>query len=550
MLASLSIRNILLIRRLDIEFAEGLNVLTGETGAGKSILMDALGYVLGARGFSGLADSNSGTSSVTAVFLLSEGHSAKRILQRQGIDAAEELQLRRTLSPGGRTACFVNDQRCTTDFLKTLAAALVEIHGQEAGRTQLSPAGQRELLDNYGDGAAAVSATRTVWRKLQSSRDAMRELQAGRAENEKEIEYATHALQELIGINAEEGEAEALAERRQQLNSFLRNREELEHACQSIGPSGAEGLAAQAIRTLERANAVDSDRIQEASEAIDRAMLELNEAFRLLDQIRSRFESDPHEIERVEERLHTIRWLARKYSGDADRLPELVTEFENRLRQLRGVLAGSEELERQIRSLQTEYDALAANLSGMRKSSAEKLDREVNAELPPLKLGHARFHTEIAFVSPAPEGWDSVTFTAATNPSTPAGPIHRIASGGEYSRFMLALRLCLATRNAHASMVFDEIDRGIGGATAAAVGARLKQLGKRAQLLVVTHSPQVAASGASHWRIDKQLHDGVAESRAVRIEGESRIEEIARMLAGAEITAEAQAAAIALLEGA
>ena len=547
MLASLSIRNVLLIRQLDLEFAEGLNVLTGETGAGKSILLDSLGHALGSRGLPAPDAADAEGSTVSAVFLLRGRHPARAVLTQCGLPDSDELLLRRTLSVSGRSACFVNDRRCTVETLRTLAAALVEVQGQNADRSRMNPAGHRALLDSYANAGDLVSRVGGKWRALQDAVRARDEAAARHDETAKEADFVRHALDELRSLRPEPGEAETLSIRRTQLKNLLRHQEELARAAHAVGSSGAEGCAADAIRWLQAA-AADDPRISEAVEAVDRAMVELNEAGRVLSGICAGFDQDPLEIERVEDRLHQIRWLAKKHNVQPDQLLELIEEYEVRLAGLKSGLEDPARLSRQARDLCREYDRLAAQLSAARRHAAERLDRAVAGELAPLKLGHTRFSTEIRPRHACADGTDTVQFTVSANPSTPAGPINRIASGGEFSRLMLALKVCLTARNTDVSMIFDEVDRGVGGATADAVGRRLRSLGKRSQVLAVTHSPQVAACGNRHWRIEKRVGGGEAQASAVRLDGVERTTEIARMLAGKRITGEAQAAAAALLD--
>ena len=547
MLASLSIRNVLLIRQLDLEFAEGLNVLTGETGAGKSILLDSLGHALGASGLPAPEAADAEGSAVSAGFLLCGRHPARAVLAQSGLPDSNELLLRRTLAGSGRSACFVNDQRCTVETLRKLAAALVEVHGQNADRSRMNPAGHRALLDSYANEADLVRRVRGKWRALQDAVRARDEAAARRDETAQEADFLRHALDELRSLRMEPGEAETLSVRRFQLKNHLRHQEELARAAEAVGSSGAEGSAADAIRWLQTA-AADDPQISEAVDAIDRAMIELSEAGRALEGICAKFDQDPLEIERLEDRLHQIRRLAKKHNVLPDQLPGLIQEFDARLDGLKAGLEDPARLSRRAQDLRCEYDQLAAKLSAARRHAAERFDRAVAGELAPLKMGHTRFSTEIGPRQPGADGTDTVHFIVSANPSTPAGPLNRIASGGEFSRLMLALKVCLTAQNTDISMIFDEIDRGVGGATADAVGRRLQSLGKRSQVLVVTHSPQVAAYGNRHWRIEKRVGAGGAQTFAVRLEGAERTTEIARMLAGKRITGEAQAAAAALLD--
>ena len=547
MLVSLSIRNVLLIKSLDIEFSEGLNVLTGETGAGKSILLDSLGYALGGRGLSGISPTRNAPSVVTAQFKVQDDHPVYSVLSELEFAPSEELLLRRSMSASGRSSCFLNDERCSAETLHKIADYLIEIHGQDVGRSQMVQSGHRLLLDEFAGSISLASRLRRIWQDLQAVKERHQRAEAGLCTAEKEIEFLRHSLKELNELNVLIGEVEDLSLRRSQLKAFIRYRDALVRAEEAMGTAGAEGHAAEAIRWLESAKSLDSERVDAAIASVDRAMVELDEANRALDALRSELESDPYEIERVEDRLHKIKRIARKHAVQPDELPEMTARYQAQLNALTDSLNEPVDLAARVGKLQEEYNEIARKLSKMRRTAANRLDKAVNRELKPLKLGHACFRTEFEDCPAGAGGMEVVSFTASTNPSTPTGPINKIASGGEFSRFMLALKVCLASRSSGISLIFDEIDRGIGGATADAVGKRLNALGKISQVLVVTHSPQVASYGDWHWRIAKSVVDGEAETTAVQLLGNARTREIARMLSGEKISDEAMSAAASLI---
>ncbi len=548
MLASLSVRNVLLFQNQQIEFGDGLNVLTGETGAGKSMLLDCLGFVLGERKSPGLFSSMNRNSEAAAVFRLPDGHAANAVLDEFAIQPMEELVLRRVISPSGRISSFVNDSRCTAGVLSRLAHVLIESHGQDSSRSQMKPSEHRALLDAFADAGVSLRQVRDSWRKLQDAKSDLDRAERGRAEAENETAFLRQALDEINDLNPQAGEEERLSARRSELKSFLRHQEDLLRAAEAIGASGAEGQASDAIRWLQNAGAGENDSVREAADSVDRAIVELNEASRLLDGIRSRFDADPHEVERVEERLHAIRRLARKHSTPPDGLTELSAKFTALLDRMRDQIAEAGEIPDRVRRLEQDYHEHARRLSAIRRAAAKRLDRMVGGELPALKLNAARFRADVSSREARSDGQDSVVFTASTNASTPSGPIHQIASGGEFSRFMLALKVCLTSRNSGITMIFDEVDRDVGGATADAVGRRLRSLAADTQVLAVTHSPQVAAYGDCHLRIEKHAARGTASANVVRLSGRQRVNEIARMLSGETVTGEAEAAAASLLK--
>jgi len=549
MLRSLSIRDIVLIEALDLDLRPGLNVLTGETGAGKSILLDALGLALGARGRGDMLRPGAEAGSVTASFDLAADHPARAILADAGIAADDELILRRVLTGDGRARGFVNDQRASAETLRALGAALVEVHGQHDDRGLLNPAGHRALLDAFAGADAERAAVRAAWGAWRAAAAALTQAQTQAAEAAREEDFLRHAAAELAAFDPQPGEDAALDVARRRMQAASRIGEEVARAAQEIGPQGAEGALITAARRLERAAAQAEGALDPALAALERAMTELGEAQDGVARALEALDADPAALERTEERLFALRALARKHQVAPDDLAALAHDLAARLAAIDGGAARLGALAREADAARAAYDAAAAALGAKRAEAARRLDRAVTAELAPLKMERAAFHTAVAPDAPGPEGADRVAFTVATNPGAPPGPIDRIASGGELSRFLLALKVCLSARAEGLTLVFDEIDRGVGGATADAVGRRLARLARGAQVLVVTHSPQVAARGAWHWRIEKVADRGLARTRVVALAPEARTEEIARMLAGETVTPGARLAAAALLGG-
>ncbi|SDX96494.1 DNA repair protein RecN [Citreimonas salinaria] len=550
MLRALEIRDMLIIDRLELAFRPGLNVLTGETGAGKSILLDSLGFVLGWRGRADLVRQGADQGEVTAVFDLSPGHAARAVLADAGLPEADELILRRVNTADGRKTGWVNDRRASGEVLRRLSDTLVELHGQHDDRGLLDPRGHRAILDLYGDLDDALRATRAAWRARSDARRALDEAEAQLAAVREEEDFLRHAVAELEKLAPEAGEEDALDARRRAMQAAEKIREDIARAGQALGPDGAEGAMADALRWLDGAADRADGRLDEPVAALARAMSELDEAARGVADCLDALEFDPSELEDTEERLFAIRGLARKHHVLADELPELATTLSERLAALDAGEARLGALRRGVSEADAAYDAAAEALGEARAAAATRLDRAVSAELAPLKMDRAVFTTRLEPATPGPEGRESVTFTVATNPGAPAGPLNKIASGGELSRFLLALKVCLSQeRDAGVTMIFDEIDRGVGGATADAVGRRLQALAGDGQVLVVTHSPQVAALGAHHWRVEKRVDGEVTTSTVVPLGTPDREGEIARMLSGDTVTDEARAAARKLLAG-
>lgn len=547
MLRHLDIRNILLIDRLQLDLQSGLNVLTGETGAGKSILLDSLGFVLGWRGRAELVRQGAEQGEVVAVFELSQHHPARAILTEAGIetDSDEDLILRRVNTASGRKTAWINDRRVSGEVLRALSATLVELHGQHDDRGLLNPRGHRALLDLYAQ--ADTGATRSAWA---AQRDAARALETAQAQAEAlraEEDFLRHAVAELDGLSPEPGEAEALDAQRRLMQGAARIREDIAHAHQALGPNGAESLMADASRWLDGSADAADGRLDAPIEALSRAIDALGEAEQGVAACLDALDFDPHALEQTEERLFAIRGLARKHGVAPDDLAALADDLRQKLSHIDMADGNLSDLNATLQSAKAAYDLAAEQLTAERREAASRLERAMSAELAPLKMERALFNVAIDATDPGPDGCDQVTFRVATNPGAPAGDLNRIASGGELSRFLLALKVCLTGTESGQTLIFDEIDRGVGGATADAVGRRLADLARGGQVLVVTHSPQVAARGAHHWRVSKQQDADQTLSRVDPLDTDQRVDEIARMLSGDTITDAARAAAISLM---
>ncbi|MBO6882720.1 MAG: DNA repair protein RecN [Marivita sp.] len=550
MLRALEIRDMLIIDRLELEFQPGLNVLTGETGAGKSILLDSLGFVLGWRGRAELVRSGADQGEVTAVFDLPKGHPAHDVLAEAGFEDADELILRRVNTADGRKTGWVNDRRVTGEMLRALSDTLVELHGQHDDRGLLDSKGHRALLDQFAGHDDLLAAVKTAWSAMSKARKALTEAEAAYKAAQAEEEFLRHSVGELDKLSPEPGEDAELDARRRMMQASERIRDDIARAAQVMGQDGAEGALSDALRWLEGVSDAAEGRLDDPLAALARAMAELDEAARGVSACLDALEFDPHELEATEERLFALRAQARKHGIAPDDLSGLADTLRDRLAALDQGADRMTRLQSELRSAEKAYDSAAMTLRDSRAAAAKRLDAAVCAELAPLKMERAVFVTDLSDAPAGPEGSDAVAFTVATNPGAPAGPIGKIASGGELSRFLLALKVCLSEqRDAGLTMIFDEIDRGVGGATADAVGRRLAALAEGGQVLVVTHSPQVAALGAHHWRVEKRVADDQTTSTVVPLDPPAREGEIARMLSGDTITDEARAAARALLAG-
>jgi DNA repair protein RecN (Recombination protein N) len=555
MLARLSIRDIVLIERLDIEFSRGLAVLTGETGAGKSILLDAFALALGGRGDATLVRHGAEQGQVTAVFDVPRGHPATAILSDNGLDDTGEMILRRVQLADGRTRAFINDQAISVQTLKAVGSALVEIHGQHDERALVDASTHRRLLDAFGGLEKDVAALETLWEIRRTANVALDEHRTGMERAAREADYLRHASDELKTLSPKDGEETTLAERRTVMMQGEKIAADLREAQDAVsGDHSPVAALSAAVRRLERRAANSPALVEPAVKAIDIAINALEEADQHLTAALRAADFDPAELERIEERLFSLRAASRKYSTPVDKLAALAAQYAADVALIDAGAEQLKKLEAAADEADQRYTAAAQKLSASRQKAAQKLDRAVNAELTPLKLERATFTTQIDSdaASPGPQGFDRVEFWVQTNPGTRPGPLMKVASGGELSRFLLALKVVLADRGSAPTLVFDEIDTGVGGAVADAIGTRLARLASKVQVMAVTHAPQVAARAGQHLLISKDALDKGKRvaTRVNALAADHRREEIARMLAGAEITAEARAAAERLLKAA
>ena len=547
MLRGLDISNMLIIDRLELAFQPGLNVLTGETGAGKSILLDSLGFVLGWRGRADLVRQGADQGEVTAWFDLGEDHPAHAVLEEAGLPGGAELILRRINASDGRKTAWVNDRRCSGEVLRALSETLVELHGQHDDRGLLDPKGHRAILDDFAKTSGLRDKVRQAWSALAAARKAAAKAAQERDAIAAEEEFLRHAVAELDKLNPQEGEEALLDVRRRSMQGAEKIRADVVNAYEMLGQGGAETQLGDALRWLDGVADRADGTLEAPMAALSRAMVELDEAMEGVVAAIDTMSFNPLELEETEERLFAIRGLARKHDVQPDDLAGFADTLRGKLNALDAGEAAQAELEKAVRDAQSAYDASADALSAARSKAAGKLDKAVGAELAPLKMERAVFQTQITPEAAGPEGRDAVSFTVATNPGAPAGPLGKIASGGELSRFLLALKVVLTKGQSGLTMIFDEIDRGVGGATADAVGRRLAALSQGGQVLVVTHSPQVAALGAHHWRVSKAVSKGMTLSTVTPLSDGERVDEVARMLSGDTITEAARAAARVLL---
>lgn len=545
MLRGLYITDILLISKLELNFQSGLNILTGETGAGKSILLDSLGFVLGWRGRSSLVRTGASNGEVIAYFDITNSQPVKEILRSAGMPETDELILRRTVNLDGRKTSYLNDKRCSGEILRQLSDILVELHGQFDDRGLLNAKTHINLLDNFGD--INTSKLRSLWRNYKKTELELHQAKLSFSEATKDNEYLKHSIAELQELSPENDEDEFLDIKRRSMQTSQKIRGDIEKASELISINGAESLMSDAIRWLEGVSNVADSSLDNAISMLSSAISKLAIAQQDIDEYLSSTNFNSLDLEKIEERLFAIRALARKH----DVLPNNLNAFSQKLIQkLEHSKISAEKikkLEEKLSQSKIDFDKYADDLSKIRKKTAIDLEMAMATEMAPLKLENSKFIVNINTKKPTEDGFDEVTFIVSTNPGAPAGPINKIASGGELSRFLLALKVCLTKTNQNLTMIFDEIDRGVGGATANAVGQRLADLSKSSQVLVVTHSPQVAAKGDHHWQIEKSVTDDVTTSNVIELDAETRLTEIARMLSGDQITPEARAAAQALL---
>ena len=554
MLAQLTIKDIVLIDRLDVDLGTGLTVLTGETGAGKSILLDAFALALGGRGDGSLVREGQTQGQVSAAFDIALDHPARMAAMAADLDHEGDLILRRVQMADGRTRAFVNDQPVSVQVLRAIGSCLVEIHGQHDDRALTDPTTHRSLLDasaSLDTERAQIAALYEDWRNKQKT---LGQLHGEIAKARADADYLRHAFDELDKLHPEPGEEEALAQRRTTMQQAEKVAGELGEALEIFaGDRAAIPSISSVMRRLERRATQAPHLIEPTVKALDAALLALDEARSALDVALREADFDPRELEQCEERLFALRAAARKYSVPVDDLQKTAQHFADQLASLDAGEHRLVALEQAVDTARLAYDAAALALSHKRRTAATALEAAVTAELGPLKLERARFICRIesdpATISAT--GIDQVEFHVQTNPGTRPGPMMKVASGGELSRFMLALKVVLADKGSAPTLVFDEIDTGVGGAVADAIGQRLKRLSKRVQVLAVTHAPQVAALATKHFLIAKEdIAEGTRVATRVGVlETKARREEIARMLSGETISAEARAAAERLLQG-
>ena len=553
MLVQLAIRDIVLIDRLELDFGAGLTVLTGETGAGKSILLDAFSLALGGRGDGGLVRSGQPQGQVVAVFDPPADHPSRQAAAEQELAVDGDLILRRVQMADGRSRAFINDQPVSIQALRAIGRELVEIHGQHDDRALVDPAFHRVLIDAYGGLERLAAKTRSAHADMRRNEKALAEERLAVEAARKEADFLRHAHEELSKLNARSGEEERLATERATMMQAEKVVGDLRDAQESVSGDGSPlSTLSAALRRLDRRAAQAPALIEPSLKALDAALTALDNAQQTIDQALRDAQFDPRALERVEERLFALRAAARKYAAPVDTLPALAEKFAANLAALDASEIRLIALGKANEAAAAHFSACARELSAARKKVAKGLDKAVTAELPPLKLGQAQFSTQIVTdeAQAGAEGADRVEFWVQTNPGARPGPLMKVASGGELSRFMLALKVVLADRGSAPTLVFDEIDSGAGGAAADAIGQRLARLADRVQVLSVTHAPQVAARATTHLRISKDLADkgSRAATRVAPLVDEHRREEIARMLAGATITDEARAAAASLMK--
>jgi DNA repair protein RecN (Recombination protein N) len=563
MLAGLVIRDIVLIDNLDLDLEGGLCVLTGETGAGKSILLDALGLAIGGPADSGLIASGAEKGSVSAIFAVDSIHSVHALLGRNDIPSGKDIILRRVQGRDGRTRAFINDVAVSIGLLREVGDLLVEIHGQHDERGLLSAVQHRGLLDAYAGNGEFLRETAARYRNWQNAAAQLAELEKQLASGRAQFEFLSHAMGELESLAPEAGEEAELAQERQLIMNAEHIGEALSRAHHLFESDGGavEDHLSTALAAIERVAPQAGGRLDNAIAALMRALTDVGEVRLALDSALADLDFDPGRLNFVEERLFALRAAARKHAVSVEELPALKLRLSEKLAQITDGDAALDAQRRQLAQTRKAYLEAATVLSTKRRASAEKLDAQVMDELRPLKLDKARFVTQITALDESqagPDGCDRVTFLVSTNPGTALGPMVKIASGGELARFILALKVALASRGSAPTLIFDEVDRGVGGAVADAVGERLARLATDVQVIVVTHSPQVAARGMHHWRIEKLADDpkvnggeqarAAYRTRVMGLDKKERREEIARMLAGAKVTDEARAAAARLIE--
>ena len=552
MLRSLYIRNVVLIDKLDLDFGGGLSVLTGETGAGKSILLDSLGLVLGNRAETGLIRSGEDKLSVTAIFDGQEANTPlQNLLSENEIEGGSEIIIKRTLDRSGKGKIFVNDQPISARLLKEIGPLLVEVHGQFDNQGLLNPANHRDILDAYGQYTELLNKVAVAWEDYRRAKAERAKAEEDLSKAKEEEENLRHWVKELEQISPLKGEEAELANRRQELMHAEKILESLNYAYQALsGNKDVSSMLRQAMSAVDKANQYVGGKYDDIYAALDSSLVEVADALERIESASADINLNTSEQENIDGRLFALKDLARKHGVGVDDLADTLQEFKNKLNSIELGEDHINNLRQKEQEGRLKYLEETGLLHDERMNIAQKLDAKIMEELPPLKMEKARFVTlleKLPESSWSEHGTDSVSFTVSTNPNSPQGPLGKIASGGELARFMLALKVNLAQSSKVGTMIFDEVDAGIGGATAQAVGERLSRLGADVQVLVVTHSPQVAAQGRQHYKVEKSTQDNITTTKVFELDSTARREEIARMLSGATITGEARAAADALL---
>ena len=552
MLQSLSIRNVVLIDKLDLDFKSGLSVLTGETGAGKSILLDSLGLVLGNRAETSLIRQGEDKLSVTAQFSLQKQTPALRaLLDEYEIEADDELLIKRSLTRDGKGKIFINDQPAGAKLLKEIGKYLVEVHGQFDNQGLLNPANHLDVLDAYGAYKPLAERTATAFAAYKKARAARQEAEKNIARAKEDEENLRQWVDELEKMNPRPDEEDELGKKRQEMMNAEKIIDSLNYAYGALTErADVQGAIRSAQSAMDKANTLVDGRYQTIIDMLDQALIDISETVNELEEVSHNVSLNQNELENIEERLYALRGLARKHNVAVSDLPQTLADFRNRLSTIELGEEGIAALRKAEDTAKLDYVKAANELSSARQAAALQLDNKVMSELPPLKMEKARFVTVVEKTDESgwsEKGFNNVYFTVATNPNSPQGPLNKIASGGELARFMLALKVNLAQSSSVATMIFDEVDAGVGGATAQAVGERLARLARDVQVLVVTHSPQVAACGNNHFKVEKSTADNVTTTTVRELTKIEKSEEIARMLAGEVITDAARAAAKVLI---
>lgn len=553
MLQSLSIRNVVLIDKLDLDFKSGLSVLTGETGAGKSILLDSLGLVLGNRAETSLIRQGEDKLSVTAQFSLQKQTPALRaLLDEYEIEADDELLIKRSLTRDGKGKIFINDQPAGAKLLKEIGKYLVEVHGQFDNQGLLNPANHLDVLDAYGAYKPLADRTAAAFAAYKKARAARQEAEKNIARAKEDEENLRHWVDELEKMNPRPDEEDELGKKRQEMMNAEKIIDSLNYAYGALTErADVQGAIRSAQSAMDKANTLVDGRYQTIIDMLDQALIDISETVNELEEVSHNVSLNQNELENIEERLYALRGLARKHNVAVSDLPQTLADFRNRLSTIELGEEGIAALRKAEDTAKLDYVKAANELSSARQAAALQLDNKVMSELPPLKMEKARFVTVVEKTDESgwsEKGFNNVYFTVATNPNSPQGPLNKIASGGELARFMLALKVNLAQSSSVATMIFDEVDAGVGGATAQAVGERLARLARDVQVLVVTHSPQVAACGNNHFKVEKSTADNVTTTTVRELTKIEKSEEIARMLAGEVITDAARAAAKVLMK--